>query len=713
LQTLHENFRDKTLYNSPEITGASLNEALARYRRYERKLDDQVKPCDETLKRLSTTTSLQQLQQQQQQQLYSSPNNNLRSNFTTFPNGDLRAKNVSVSSNEEESISIDNNNNNINNNNNNNNNNDHQHQQSTNVKPVRPAYQIQPNGFMVPKKQLLQPNLATMIKQDKKTRYLLYGEDYASSNDSDNESNNRSNDDKNCAEKPVTEIKYDLETVLKYLDQGYYLSRIQVRNAFALYLFKIHVRLVTESQNKDESNVQQMELVLRFIRKAAPNLSQEFTPYTPSRRLPMSEQKRMLAKQLHDFLHIYRKDTGQIRIDMNTQLEEERKKYRRKLIDEKAFQTLLYKCCEAELEEIMSVYMKNSQDSSVFLGSCKNLFSNENNTNTTNNNNNNNEIIDFNLTNNNNNQDNKPKPSLVTLNNNTSITLKSALVNKNKYTPPVGYNQQTMNVVRRPETSKEYNPIKQQQPSTIKTEVQSSSKTNNKIPTLTNTSNKKLTLPATAVGAVGTNKKTNTSGEEELSGLSCDSNSGFSNSSSESVKHAADRSRSASRSLSRSTSISSRTAATTKSTTNNKQQQQQKQKEKRLRESKSAAPHRFIQTPATTSSSTKTNSPVNHNQTKLINLNEKSIKSFGSNNTLLNAKKYDYETIIKNIYLNTTHKFPLSNSINSSSSSSSNNKNKIIRPITSVINNNNSNGKFLLQKLYYFSIFLNNNFRSC
>ena len=65
MQTLHENFKDKTLYNSPEITGASLNEALARYRRYERKLDDQVKPCDETLKRLSTTTSLQQLQQQQ------------------------------------------------------------------------------------------------------------------------------------------------------------------------------------------------------------------------------------------------------------------------------------------------------------------------------------------------------------------------------------------------------------------------------------------------------------------------------------------------------------------------------------------------------------------------------------------------------------------------------------------------------------------------
>ena len=79
----------------------------------------------------------------------------------------------------------------------------------------------------------------------------------------------------------------------------------------------------------------------------------------------------MLAKELYDFLHIYRKDTGQIRVDLSSQLEMERKKNRGKLIDEKAFQTLLYKCCEAELEEIMSVYMKNNHDSSVFLGASK------------------------------------------------------------------------------------------------------------------------------------------------------------------------------------------------------------------------------------------------------------------------------------------------------------------------------------------------------
>ncbi len=112
---------------------------------------------------------------------------------------------------------------------------------------------------------------------------------------------------------------------------------------------------------------------MRFIKKAAPNLSQEFKVFVPSKRLPLCEQKRMLAKELHDFLHIYRKDTAQIRIDMASQLEAERrnKKNRNKLIDEKAFQALLYRCCEAELEEIMSIYMKNSHDSTVFLGVSK------------------------------------------------------------------------------------------------------------------------------------------------------------------------------------------------------------------------------------------------------------------------------------------------------------------------------------------------------
>ena len=108
--------------------------------------------------------------------------------------------------------------------------------------------------------------------------------------------------------------------------------------------------------------------MIRFIKKAAHNLSQDFNFFIPSKRLAINEQKRMLAKQLNDFLHVYKKDTEQIRLELKNQLKLERKLNHNKLIDEKSFQSLLYKCCESELEEIMSTYMKSSQDCSVFLG---------------------------------------------------------------------------------------------------------------------------------------------------------------------------------------------------------------------------------------------------------------------------------------------------------------------------------------------------------
>ena len=172
-------------------------------------------------------------------------------------------------------------------------------------------------------------------------------------------------------------FKLDLDKLLRCLEDGHYLSRIQIRNAFALYLFKIQARLLAESQlgksasgeAGEDANVQQMELVMRFIKKASPNLSQEISVYVPSRRLPLGEQKRMLAKQLHDFLHVYRKDTEQIKCQMRELLERERRHMpRHKLVNEADFQALLYKCNEYDLEEIMSVYMKYSRDSSIFLG---------------------------------------------------------------------------------------------------------------------------------------------------------------------------------------------------------------------------------------------------------------------------------------------------------------------------------------------------------
>lgn len=51
------------------------------------------------------------------------------------------------------------------------------------------------------------------------------------------------------------------------------------------------------------------DLVLRFLKRAAGNLRQSFAVVVPSRRLSLPDRKRILAKQLGDFVHIYNKET--------------------------------------------------------------------------------------------------------------------------------------------------------------------------------------------------------------------------------------------------------------------------------------------------------------------------------------------------------------------------------------------------------------------
>jgi tubulin polyglutamylase TTLL5 len=158
-------------------------------------------------------------------------------------------------------------------------------------------------------------------------------------------------------------------------------SQVNIRNAFTFYMYKIELRLIAESQLEDDKDCQQMELVLKFLKKASPNLSQEFRFYVPSRQLPVNKQKHMLSKQLHDFLHIYRKDTEQINIDFSTKRNDNNDNSiipikPLKNINEKSFQNFLYKCNEYELEEILSAYMKSSKDSNIFLGFSNNNINN-------------------------------------------------------------------------------------------------------------------------------------------------------------------------------------------------------------------------------------------------------------------------------------------------------------------------------------------------
>lgn len=46
---------------------------------------------------------------------------------------------------------------------------------------------------------------------------------------------------------------------------------------------------------------------MRFLKRAAVNLHQTFKVIVPSRKLPLNERRRILAKQLSDFVYVYTK----------------------------------------------------------------------------------------------------------------------------------------------------------------------------------------------------------------------------------------------------------------------------------------------------------------------------------------------------------------------------------------------------------------------
>jgi tubulin polyglutamylase TTLL5 len=110
---------------------------------------------------------------------------------------------------------------------------------------------------------------------------------------------------------------------------------------------------------EDVTSTQHMELVIRFLKRAGQNLSPPFRVEIPSRRLSQADQKRILAKELCDFLHLYNKETV---------LQYQNQIYSPIEIDNHLFENFLRSASEADLEQMMTAYMKNNKNSAIHLG---------------------------------------------------------------------------------------------------------------------------------------------------------------------------------------------------------------------------------------------------------------------------------------------------------------------------------------------------------
>ncbi|CAL8300152.1 unnamed protein product [Boreogadus saida] len=157
--------------------------------------------------------------------------------------------------------------------------------------------------------------------------------------------------------------------LLLILQQGWDLSKVQARTAFTCYLCRVQQRLSAESMASGapagpEKDDDQMELVVRFLQRAASNMQQDVRLDLPSRQLAPQARRRILSTQLGDFIHCYSKETDQMlhQSEGGGGGDEER------CINPGVFMEYIAGASENELEAVLTFYTHKNKSASVFLG---------------------------------------------------------------------------------------------------------------------------------------------------------------------------------------------------------------------------------------------------------------------------------------------------------------------------------------------------------
>ncbi|XP_069494133.1 tubulin polyglutamylase TTLL5 isoform X2 [Ambystoma mexicanum] len=149
------------------------------------------------------------------------------------------------------------------------------------------------------------------------------------------------------------------------------LSKVQARMAFSAYLQRVRQRLNTEVVDQSQNYAwaakedEQMDLVVRFLKRAAANLQQSLRMVLPGRRLPLMDRRRILAYQLGEFLQYYNQETDHMvqkkALHPPPECAEDE-------VNHQQFQSFVKFASESELEEVLTFYTQKNKSASVFLG---------------------------------------------------------------------------------------------------------------------------------------------------------------------------------------------------------------------------------------------------------------------------------------------------------------------------------------------------------
>ncbi|NXD75693.1 TTLL5 polyglutamylase, partial [Halcyon senegalensis] len=168
-------------------------------------------------------------------------------------------------------------------------------------------------------------------------------------------------------QKPDSESPFNL---LHILQKHGNLSKVQARRAFSAYLQHVQLRLMKEAGDQIQNPAwaakedEQMELVVRFLKRAASNLHRSLRMLLPSRCLGLNDRRRILAHQLGEFIICYNKETEQMVQKQSKKKQEEEEEG----VNPEGFQNFITRASESDLEEVLTFYTHKNKSASVFLG---------------------------------------------------------------------------------------------------------------------------------------------------------------------------------------------------------------------------------------------------------------------------------------------------------------------------------------------------------
>jgi len=148
------------------------------------------------------------------------------------------------------------------------------------------------------------------------------------------------------------------EKIIKMIESGLQLSEYQARKAFTVYLQCILQRL---SDFDDESgDPSQIDLVLKFLQKAALSLRESYMLKAPSAKLSGKDKAAVVAKELGDFLGHYKRET-----ELFTVFREESG-----MIPRHIFEEFVAFASDSDLEDVLTLQTKLYRCAHIFLGKC-------------------------------------------------------------------------------------------------------------------------------------------------------------------------------------------------------------------------------------------------------------------------------------------------------------------------------------------------------